>query len=548
MSTTTAPSYELRYVPVGRLVKLLIYRSDEVLHSDKLDVCRSSAREDFIDKATRIIPDLPRQQLSNYLLQIVNDLNRAPAKPDGEIDVTRLIRPEIFHTDEVSGCAIPVISMGESGPVGQWMLYLRWANGRREKIDLTDHIQTDSGRFWIHPQPTPPAITQSSGWSSQSRQFWLEDEPAPDPVGVFQELCRAVADYLDFPAESAGGTTATLALWSILSYVYPAWSAVPYLAVGGPLGSGKSQVFEVLKRIVFRPLPSANMTAPALFRTLHERGGVLLLDEAERLRDGSPEAGELRNILLSGYKRGTPAQRMESSGDGKFRTVTFDVYGPKAIACIGSLPEALASRCIRINMFRADPTSEKPRRRIDADPQRWADLRDNLHAIALEHGPTWLELADRSDVCPAMSGRDYELWQPIMAIAAWLEGLGADALLPLIQDHARQLIELNRDDTVPDADETLLKLLATSVLSSGHHVLTTNELLRRANETEPNTFKHWSSRGITSTMKRYGIITSKNNGQRTFAKVTLSQLVKIERIYGLDLGIPKESALLCGNG
>ena len=71
----------------------------------------------------------------------------------------------------------------------------------------------------------------------------------------------------------------------MLTYCYPAWDAVPYLFVGGPLGSGKSRLFEVLGRLVFRPLSSSNMTGAALFRTLHSQGGCLLLDEAERLRN-----------------------------------------------------------------------------------------------------------------------------------------------------------------------------------------------------------------------------------------------------------------------
>jgi len=116
---------------------------------------------------------------------------------------------------------------------------------------------------------------------------------------------------------------------------------------------------------------------------------VLLLDEAEKLRDGTPDAGELRSILLSGYKRGSPAMRLEKVGDG-FKRIAFDVFGPKAVAGIAALPEALASRCIRLTMFRAGADSPKPRRRLDADPATWAALRDDLHALALEHGLTWL--------------------------------------------------------------------------------------------------------------------------------------------------------------
>ncbi len=72
------------------------------------------------------------------------------------------------------------------------------------------------------------------------------------------------------------------------------------------------------------------------------------------------------------------------------------MYGPKALACIAGLPPALASRCIPVMMFRAGPDFPKPKRRIDADPQVWQGLRDDLHALALEHGATWLALSQRA--------------------------------------------------------------------------------------------------------------------------------------------------------
>src|SRR5262249_8067223 len=157
----------------------------------------------------------------------------------------------------------------------------------------------------------------------------------------------------DLPADTAAGTTATVALWVVLTYCYQAWPAVPYLFVGGPIGSGKSRLFEILIRLVFRALASSNLTGPALFRTLHDRGGTLVYDEAERLRQAT-DAGqqELLSMLLAGYKRGGQATRLEPIGDS-FRSVAFDVYGPKALACVAGLPPALASRCIPVTMFRA---------------------------------------------------------------------------------------------------------------------------------------------------------------------------------------------------
>lgn len=182
---------------------------------------------------------------------------------------------------------------------------------------------------------------------------------------------------------------------------------VPYLFLTGPAGSGKTRVFELLMRLVYRPLTSSNLSAPALFRTLHDRGGTLLLDEAERLSEGGDEIAELRSILLAGYRRGGRASRLESAGGGgEFRMSEFGVYGPKAIACINALPTALASRCIHITMFRSPPGSSKPRLRIDGDPSLWQGLRDDLHGLAL--GGLGLAAGERlcndSAACP-LSGR-----------------------------------------------------------------------------------------------------------------------------------------------
>ena len=72
------------------------------------------------------------------------------------------------------------------------------------------------------------------------------------------------------------------------------------------------------------------MTGAALFRTLHSQGGVLLLDEAERLRNTQdPATAEILSMLLAGYKRGGTATRLEPVGDTGFKTVSFDVYRPQ---------------------------------------------------------------------------------------------------------------------------------------------------------------------------------------------------------------------------
>ena len=115
-----------------------------------------------------------------------------------------------------------------------------------------------------------------------------------------------------------------------------------------------------------------------------------MLDEAERLKQTQcPDVAELLSMLLAGYKRGGQATRLEPLGDtGQFKMICFDVFGPKALACIAACPRPWQADASPVTMFRAGPRSQKPRRRIDVEPGRWQALRDDLHALALEHGQT----------------------------------------------------------------------------------------------------------------------------------------------------------------
>jgi len=537
----------IEYTPSGRngAATFTARHRGEIIAVEKLDTTKPKQRDAFIKTLCSGRPELNGKHIDAALLTIAAEL---ASKPDPaavdldalpEIDVSRILRPERFITADVSGLSVPTMTMQDGRPVGRWLMYLRWANGRRERRLLSMSIELTAGRrFWIHPFPADPAANTPRRWSGKARVDWLAGDPAPAPADLFQRICERIAYFVDLPAEHAPGITATLALWVLLTYCYQTWDAVPYLYVGGPLGSGKSTVFEILKRLVFRPLASSNMTAAALFRTLHGQGGTLLLDEAEQLRNTrAPEVQELLSMLLAGYKRGGTATRLEAVGD-TFRTLEFDVFGPKALACITGLPPALSSRAILITMFRAAPGSEKPRRRMDADPDKWRRLRDDLHAVALEYGSEWLDLAARSHVCPAaMAGRNYELWQPLLALANWLESRGAGGLHGLLQSHALQTIDGAKDEQTPDTDETLLRIIADAVRIG--RWLTAQEILDKAQELDQASFKNWHPRTVQGRLKSYGIPKAvKSGSRRQYRDVTPDLLQRIQYSYDIDLGFP----------
>lgn len=537
----------LDYESVGNngTITLTARIGGELLACEKVDILNREKRDAFAARLRKARGDIDGAELDSELLKIADAVGTksTPAATADlpELEAAFIVRPELFHAADVSGVSVPIRSAVGGEARSRWFTYLRWADGSRERRELTNAInRPDGSRLLVYPVPGNPTPTMTPAWSAEARRAWLSGAPAPNPDDVLRRIVERIDYFIDFAPESGSADAMTLALWAVFTYVYPVWAAVCYLSIGGPLGSGKSTVFAVLSRIIFRPLQSSNMTAACLFRTLHERGGALLLDEAERLKDGTPDAAELRSILLSGYRPGSPAMRLEKVGDS-FAQVAFDVYGPKALASIANPPEALASRCIRFTMFRAGPDSLKPRRRLDADPKKWQVIRDDLHALALEHGPIWRQLAQRSDVVPGqLAGREYELWQPLLALAAWFDDAGVRGLLPSMLKQAETIADTGRDDATPEADEAFLRILAEAVIEGRHHSLKAGDVLRRAKEVDGTTFDKWSPKGVGSALARYGLQTTKGRGNagRTFSKVTLAQLRQIESAYGLDLDLP----------
>ena len=73
--------------------------------------------------------------------------NRPP-----ELDLSRIVRPELFHTPDVSGLAVPVSRLVDGKPSGHWELYLRWhADGRRESRELASSIELPGGKhLWAN--------------------------------------------------------------------------------------------------------------------------------------------------------------------------------------------------------------------------------------------------------------------------------------------------------------------------------------------------------------------------------------------------------------
>ncbi|MDB5324053.1 MAG: hypothetical protein JWN40_5684 [Phycisphaerales bacterium] len=572
-------------------IKVMIRDGDRVIDVDLIDPFQAAQRRKTAQRlAERAGEPQAVDRIEQVLLQCVDQMTlQEEGGGDGggaaETEPMSIVRPELIIAGGVVGVSVPEVMIREGEAIGRWRLYLRLprqssgggaealahqaakdggagdaampaAPGADRRVSqlLAPRIETAGDAalpvLWVHPVPSAPSPSTPSGWTPAGRKAWLEGAADPDPVTLFDEVIAALVEYLDVEEQgkvegAPHPLIATLALWVMLTYVYVAWDAVPYLFVTGPAGSGKTRVFELLSRLCFRPLLSSNLSAPALFRTLHDRGGTLLLDEAERLSEGGDDVAELRSILLAGYKRGGRASRLELSGDN-YQMREFQVFGPKAIACINALPPALASRCVPVPMFRSPAGSDKPRRRLDTDPARWPRLRDGLHAALLgPMGKAASELASEPGFCP-LGGRQYELWQPLLALAAWIDcerskrrqqgagdsGPAVPPLHPRLLDYARGICDGGSESLLPEEDFLLLWTLTDRAVRDEQP--TCKVLLEVARRADPDAVRGISARRVAEILKRYGLSTVRYGGRRIYREC-VGQLKHVESRYGIDL-------------
>ncbi|UCE50769.1 MAG: DUF3631 domain-containing protein, partial [Phycisphaerales bacterium] len=163
-------------------------------------------------------------------------------------------------------------------------------------------------------------------------------------------------------------------------------------------------------------------------------------------------------------------------------------------------------------MFRAAKNSPVPRRSVDANERVWTGLRGDLHALALARGASLVGLARWQPDCDGLNGRDLEVWQPILAMARFVEDAGADGLLEILKEYALKSSKATNDDMVPESDEILLQLLKQEVAEKPWGI-TAGELLEKAKAENPAIFSRYGARGVGAVLNRYGIKSDRSGGE-----------------------------------
>jgi len=376
--------------------------------------------------------------------------------------LSQKIHPAIGVVDDIAyvGVVLPCIVQGKKGVTEKELPFLITSD--RQKILCNNEVL--SKLKW---KLAYRVVNFENRWSLKSIEQFLNGSAKVDPAAIYKMVRDAWKSYIEFDREEIYDF---LTLWSIGTYFFHLFNAYPYVYIGGLKRSGKTKVLTVASLICFNAIFSNNMSTPSIFRLIQSGRCTLLMDETEKL--SSKERGmEIRNLLLSGYKKGAKVYRTEKTSKERLIPEAFEVYSPKMIANISGIEDVLEDRCITIIMKRG-----KNKKVLNSEPQvndpLWQEIRNGLYLLYLTH---FSEVSELSEQCEGgnlnIAERELELWKPIFTMAKFFDSFqfsptqsSESSLYSLMLKFAEEKVREKQIENVTETGEyilvqTLLKLV-----------------------------------------------------------------------------------------
>ncbi len=281
------------------------------------------------------------------------------------------------------------------------------------KIDVSQVVQELQLRDQTESEGSKNSAKKSHAKQGQPLQFNdLEPSTLPqDGAMLLEDITRQIRRFLVTDPECID----SIALWIVFTHMASIAAVCPNLCfTSATKACGKSTALEIVCRLVPRPLATSNISTAALFRTIDAYSPTIIIDEADSMFRTNDE---IRTIMNSGFTRKS-ASAIRIVGEDLEPRI-FNVFCPKAIALIGSLPDTLASRSIIIQMRRRKPNEEVERLRADKD-QGFSDLHARLKRFAQDHCAE-IQAID-PEIPSSLSDRQADCWRELLRIADFIGG------------------------------------------------------------------------------------------------------------------------------
>jgi len=167
---------------------------------------------------------------------------------------------------------------------------------------------------------------------------------------VYEKIICKMKRFSDQPEENYN----LIALWIIGTYYHKDFTTYPYLYFNAMKGSGKTRILNLIKSMSYEGKVFNNLSESSLFRTAN-KGHTICIDEFESMT--AKENSSLREILNSGYKKGSIVMRMKKyknkEGEG-YEPEEFSLFCPIAMANISGIDNTVEDRCITLVLDKTD--------------------------------------------------------------------------------------------------------------------------------------------------------------------------------------------------
>lgn len=237
--------------------------------------------------------------------------------------------------------------------------------------------------------------------------------PTPALVEALARIEQFLRRYVVFARPE---TIVAVVLWIAHTHAIEQADATPYLAISSPeKQSGKTRLLECLgllargcTGILITP------TAATIYRSLEAAPGVtLLLDELDAVfRDRSDKYEEVRAVINAGHRRGATVPRSVPGPKNTWVVKQFSVFGPKALAGIGKLPDTVTDRAIPVRMLKRKRSEPVERFRQRTATGEGASIAAALVAAIAAQPPSF-----EAAIPPELPDRAADAWEPLLAIA-----------------------------------------------------------------------------------------------------------------------------------
>ena len=277
-------------------------------------------------------------------------------------------------------------------------------------------IAMPDGSISVEPSYTSNGVTTFPPLR-QIKRFERRSVILPSGIedyGSSEELLHLIKLHLAKFIDHEPYVISLMAHYAMMTHVWDAFSAVPYLRLKGQPGTGKSRCLKVMKDLCYRTVDlGAGMSKAALYRSIDNVGGTAIIDEAEF--GGADLQAAVFQVLNKGYEKDGIVPLCVSNKNEDWDTRDFRVGGPKILANRHDFGDsALETRCLTI-----DTVFKKLSEHIQAEfPRNFEEEGNRIRGQLLEWRFDTLRSLDKSETALRhLDGRARQLALPIYAVS-----------------------------------------------------------------------------------------------------------------------------------